>query len=173
VRIVIVAPPDRRRPIAALRHVSRWSFRACYAVGTLVLALGVISLTALPGDPVLDLVIIVLGLACLAYPTWVAASVRRQQRAYAAMEIEYEIDGDGIITRTDYGESAMRWPAIQRAALLRNLLVLWVSRNQYFPIPIDALGPEDRADLADLLADRGLLDENQTRLWTTSDPDPR
>ncbi|MEV0713057.1 YcxB family protein [Asanoa sp. NPDC050611] len=172
-RIVIVSPPDRRRPIAALRHVSRWSFRACYAVGAVVLTLGLVSVIALPGDPVLDVVIILLGLACLAYPTWVEASVRRQQRDYAAMEIEYEIDEDGITTRTAHGASAMRWSAIERAALLPDLLLLWVSRNQYFPIPVDALAPEDRADLADLLERQGLPHGDRTRLWTTSDPDPR
>ncbi|GAA1890669.1 YcxB family protein [Asanoa iriomotensis] len=165
-RIVIVAAPDRRRPIAAVRYVSRWLFRCFYAVGSVVVALGVVSLAILPGDPVLDLAIIALGLFCLAYPTGVVASVRRQQRKYAAMTIEYEIDEDGILTRAEHGESKLRWPAIERTALTDDLLLLWVSRNQYFPIPIDGLSPAERADLEDLL-------ENRTRLWTTSDPDPR
>jgi hypothetical protein len=149
-------------------------FRIFYAVGTVVVALGVVSLAMLPGDPVLDLAIIALGLFCLAYPSGVIASVRRQQRQYAPMTIEYEIDERGIVTRPEYGEaSTLRWSDIQRAALIPGLLLLWVGRNQYFPIPTDGLPPADIADLSRLLAKLDVPHEDRTRLWTTSDPDPR
>ncbi|GIF73173.1 YcxB family protein [Asanoa siamensis] len=172
-RIVIVAAPDRRRPVAALRYVSRWLFRCFHLLGLAVVALGVFSAVALPGDPVLDLAIIALGLFALAYPTGVVAALRRQQRGYAPIEIEYEIHDGGIITRYADGEEKLRWSDLQRAALLPDLLLLWLARNQYFPIPVDGLTPGERAELADVLDREGLLNRPRRGLWTTSDPAAR
>ncbi|WP_176984983.1 YcxB family protein [Asanoa ishikariensis] len=173
-RIVIVATPDPRRPVAALRHVSRWVFRSFWAVGLLVLALGVVGIVVLDGgDPALDAAIMVIGLLLLASPSFMVASVRRQQRATAGMTIEYEFDEDGVLQRYEDGESRMPWSTLLRAEIFSNTLLLFQARNRYIPIPIGALSPTDRADLRDLLERHGLLPPPRADLWTTSDPASR
>ena len=156
-RIVITARPDPRRVPAAVRWVSRWLFRAFYVVGAVVVGLGVFSAVALPGDPVLDGVIILLGLFCLAYPFGVVGAARRQQDRYQPMTIRYEIDDDGVLTAHELGESTLNWPAIERAALTTDLLLIWVSKRQYFPIPVTDLSKSHRRELRDLLQEQGLL----------------
>ena len=156
-RIVITAPPDPRRVPAAVRWVSRWLFRSFYVVGLAVVGVGVFSAVALPGDPVLDGVIIVLGLFCLAYPAGVVAAARRQQGRYQPMTIRYEIDDDGVLTAHELGESTLNWPEIERAAITADLLVIWVTKREYFPIPVTGLSTTERGALRDLLREQGLL----------------
>lgn len=175
-RIVITATPDPRRPIAALRHVSRWVFRSFYAVGLLVLAVGVASVVALrDGDAALNAAIIVIGLLLLMSPSLIVASVRRQHRATSGMTIDYEIDDDGVLRRYEHGESHLRWPDLVRAEIFKDTLLLFQTRNQYIPIPIGELSAARRAELCELLERLGLLPPTRSRadLWTTSDPDHR
>jgi hypothetical protein len=176
VRIVIVAAPDPRRPIAALRHVSRWVFRSFYAVGLVVLALGVAGVVFLrDGDQALNGAVIVIGLLLLAAPSFMIASVRRQHRASAGMTIEYEIADDGLVQRYDQGESHLSWTEFERAEIFKATLLLFRTRNQYIPIPLGDVRPAHRAELHDLLEQRGLLraDPSRADLWTPSDREPR
>jgi len=176
VRIVIVAAPDPRRPIAALRHVSRWVFRSFYAVGLVVLVLGVAGVFLLSdGDQALNAAIIVIGLLLLMAPSFMVASVRRQHRASAGMTVEYEIADDGLVQRYDLGESHLPWSEFERAEIFKATLLLFRTRNQYIPIPIGDVKPGHRTELRYLLEQRGLLPPTPSRadLWTTSDPEPR
>ncbi|MEV4532226.1 YcxB family protein [Asanoa sp. NPDC049518] len=162
-RIVIVATLDTRRPVAALRHVSRWVFRSFWAVGLLVLAVGLAGIVAVRGgDPALDAAVIVIGLLLLAAPSIMIASVRRQHRESAGMTIEYELDDDGLLRRWDGGESHVSWSDLVRAEIFKDTLLLFETRNQYIPIPIGDVSAADRADLTDFLA--------SNQLWTPSDP---
>lgn len=175
-RIVITAAPDPRRPVAALRHVSRWVFRSFYAVGLLVLALGVASMVALRGgDPALNAAVVVIGLLLLMSPSIMVAAVRRQHRETAQLTIDYEIDDNGLLRRYEYGESHMRWSELVRAEIFKDTLLVFQTKNQYIPIPIGDLSAAHRAELSALLERLGLLPHHRSNadLWTTSDPEPR
>ncbi|MEV0809765.1 YcxB family protein [Micromonospora sp. NPDC050200] len=147
--------PDRRRLTAALRRAHR-RMLLLYRLCPLVLLLPAL-VDLLTGDP-LDAVpwIAAAVTAALLSPLVVRALVRANWKMYG-IPIRWTISDEGVRYANALSDGAVRWEALTGVESIPGQLLFRLSRYQVFPVPIDGLAAEQRAELYDFLRGRGLL----------------
>ncbi|GID94111.1 YcxB family protein [Amorphoplanes digitatis] len=92
--------------------------------------------------------LVVLGLAlAVGMPALlVRVSVGRAQRLLDG-PVGYRIDAEGVRSSTRHTDGIIRWPLLDRLEQRPDVLLVWMGRGQFIPIPVGEFTPETRTAL--------------------------
>ena len=157
--IVIDTQPDPALWRAAFRHVLRRPMRRVRAFGALFILCGaaIIVLSAAAEDTlwVVGLFLLGIGIAyALLLPARAGkASLRRMPPALQQPQ-RIELTDQSVRVMSPLVSTEYAWAAFVKVQEIPGILMLMLSRNQVFPVPIGGVPPEQLAQLREFVANR-------------------
>ncbi|WP_446213175.1 YcxB family protein [Micromonospora sp. IBSANI012] len=147
--------PDRRRLTAALRRAYRRTLLLYWLCPVALLLPALVDV--LLGDPLEGVPWFAAAVTAVVLSPLILRALVRASWKMHGIPITWTISDEGVRCANALSDSVIRWEALTGVEPIPGQLLFRLSRHQVFPVPIDGLSVEQRAELYSYLRGRGLL----------------